>query len=159
MEKFPITQKGYELLEQEIKHLKYVERPAVITAISTAREFGDLSENAEYDSAREKQSFIEGRILELEDKFSRAEVIDITKLVPDSIKFGATVHLLDDDTEQECVYHITGEYEADSKQNKISTKSPVARALIGKTVGEVAEVTTPKGKKVFEILKITFEDL
>jgi transcription elongation factor GreA len=158
MEKFPITQKGYELLEQEIKHLKYVDRPAIIEAIATAREFGDLSENAEYESAREKQSFIEGRILELEDKLSRADIIDVSKLTPDSVKFGAVVYLLDDDTGENCVYQVTSEYEADLKKNKISTKSPIARALIGKMVGDAVEVSTPKGIKIFEILKITFDD-
>ena len=158
MDKFPITRKGYEKLEQEIKQLKTVERPAVIEAISTAREFGDLSENAEYHAARDKQSFIEGRILDLEDKFSRAEIIDTSKLKADSVKFGATVKLIDDDTEEESTYHITGEYEADISKSRISTKSPLAKALIGKSVGDVVEVSTPKGDKAFEILEISFAD-
>ena len=159
MDKFPITRKGYEKLEREIKQLKSVERPAVIEAISTAREFGDLSENAEYHAARDKQSFIEGRILDLEDKFSRAEIIDTSKLKADSVKFGATVKLIDDDTEEESTYHITGEYEADISKSRISTKSPLAKALIGKSIGDVVEVSTPKGDKAFEILDISFSDL
>jgi transcription elongation factor GreA len=159
MAKFPITPKGYEKLEQEIKYLKHTERHAVIEAIATAREFGDLSENAEYHAAREKQSFIEGRILDLESKFSRAEVIDSTKLLNDSVKFGATVKLIDDDTEEEYIYHIVGEYEADMKKSRISTQSPLAKALIGKSVGDVVEVLTPKGGKAYEILEINFAQL
>ena len=159
MDKFPITRKGYEKLEREIKQLKSVERPAVIEAISTAREFGDLSENAEYHAARDKQSFIEGRILDLEDKFSRAEIIDTSKLKADSVKFGATVKLIDDDTEEESTYHITGEYEADISKSRISTKSPLAKALIGKAIGDIVEVSTPKGDKALEILDISFADL
>ena len=159
MDKFPITRKGYEKLEREIKQLKSVERPAVIEAISTAREFGDLSENAEYHAARDKQSFIEGRILDLEDKFSRAEIIDTSKLKADSVKFGATVKLIDDDTEEESTYHIAGEYEADISKSRISTKSPLAKALIGKAIGDIVEVSTPKGDKAFEILDISFADL
>ncbi len=159
MDKFPITRKGYENLEQEIKQLKHVERPAVIEAISTAREFGDLSENAEYHAARDKQSFIEGRILDLEDKFSRAEIIDTSKLKADSVKFGATVKLVDDDTGEKSTYHITGEYEADITKSRISTRSPLAKALIGKAVGDIVEVSTPKGDKAFEILEISFAGL
>lgn len=157
MDKFPITQQGYDKLEQEIKQLKHVERPAIIEAIATAREFGDLSENAEYHAAREKQSFIEGRILDLEDKFSRAEIIDTSKLSTDSVKFGATVKVIDDDTEEESTYHIVGEYEADITKKRISTKSPLAKALIGKSVGDIVEVTTPKGGKAFEIVEISFQ--
>lgn len=159
MEKFPITKNGYEQLEQEIRQLKYVERPAIIEAIATARDFGDLSENAEYHAAREKQSFIEGRILDLEDKFSRAEIIDISKLKADTVKFGTTVQLLDEDTKEKCAYQITGEYEADSKKHKISTKAPLARALIGKAAGDFVEVFTPKGVKAYEILDISFADI
>jgi transcription elongation factor GreA len=159
MIKFPITQKGYEKLEQEIKQLKYTDRPAIIEAIATAREFGDLSENAEYHAAREKQSFMEGRILDLEDKFSRADVIDISKLSNDSVKFGAAVELIDDDTEEECIYHIVGEYEADISKRRISTKSPLAKALIGKKVGDVADVYTPKGSKTYEITNILLKEL
>lgn len=159
MVKFPITQKGYEKLEREIKQLKYTDRPAIIEAIATAREFGDLSENAEYHAAREKQGFIEGRISDLEDKFSRAEIIDSSKLSADSVKFGATVKLIDDDTEEECIYHIVGEYEADISKSRISTQSPLAKALIGKSVGDIVEVSTPKGSKVYEILEISFQEL
>lgn len=159
MVKFPITQKGYKKLEQEIKQLKYTERPAITEAIATAREFGDLSENAEYHAAREKQSFVESRIIDLEDKLARAEIIDSSKLKPDSVKFGATVNLIDDDTEEEYTYHIVGEYEADIKKGMISTQSPLAKALIGKAVGDVVEVSTPKGTKAYEVLKISFQDL
>jgi transcription elongation factor GreA len=158
MEKFPITQQGYDKLEKEIKQLKHVERPSIIEAIATAREFGDLSENAEYHAAREKQSFIEGRILDLEDKFSRAAIIDTSKLSADSVKFGATVKLIDDDTEEESIYIVVGEYEADITKRRISTKSPLAKALIGKAVGDIVEVTTPKGGKAFEIVEISFEN-
>ena len=159
MDKFPITQQGYDKLEQEIKQLKHVERHAIIEAIATAREFGDLSENAEYHAAREKQSFIEGRILDLEDKFSRAEIIDTYKLSTDSVKFGATVKVIDDDTEEESTYHIVGEYEADITKKRISTKSPLAKAIIGKSIGDIVEVTTPKGGKAFEIIEVSFQNL
>tara|TARA_B110000503_G_scaffold103741_1_gene154836 strand:- start:54 stop:542 length:489 start_codon:yes stop_codon:yes gene_type:complete len=159
MVKFPITQKGYEKLEQEIKYLKHTERPSVIEAIATAREFGDLSENAEYHAAREKQSFIEGRILDLESKFSRAEIIDSTKLSNDSVKFGATVKVIDDDSKEKYTYHLVGEYEADMKKRRISTQSPLAKALIGKSVGDIVEVSTPKGGKAYEILEISFIQL
>lgn len=157
--KFPITQKGFVQLEQEIRQLKYVDRPAIIEAIATAREFGDLSENAEYHAAREKQSFIEGRILDLEDKLSRAEVIDISKLSSDSVKFGATVKLIDDDTEEEAEYHIVGEYEADITKKRISIQSPLAKSLIGKSAGDIVEVSTPGGIKAYEILKISYKDI
>ena len=159
MVKFPITKKGFELLEKEIKHLKYVERPTIIDAIATAREFGDLSENAEYHAAREKQSFVEGRILDLEDKLSRGEIIDTSKLSNESVKFGATVKLIDDDTSEEATYIIVGEYEADISKKRVSIQSPVAKGLIGKAVGDVVEVITPKGKKVFEILEISYLDI
>lgn len=159
MAKFPITQKGFELLEKEIKHLKHVERPNTITAIATARDFGDLSENAEYHAAREKQSFIEGRILDLEDKLSRAEIIDVSKLSKESVKFGATVKLVDDDTSEESTYVIVGEYEADINKRRVSVQSPIAKALIGKAIGDIVEVTTPKGKRVFEILEISYQDI
>ena len=158
MDKFPITQQGYDKLEQEIKQLKHIERPAIIESIATAREFGDLSENAEYHAAREKQSFIEGRILDLEDKFSRSEIIDISKLSADSVKFGATVKIIDDDTEEENTYLVVGEYEADISKKRISTKSPLAKALIGKSIGDIVEVTTPKGGKAFEIIEISFQN-
>lgn len=160
MVKFPITKKGFELLEKEIKHLKHVERPSIIEAISTAREFGDLSENAEYHAAREKQSFVEGRILDLEDKLSRAEIIDTSKLSKESVKFGATVKLIDDDTEEEEVtYVIVGEYEADINKKRVSIQSPIAKSLIAKAVGDVVEVITPSGKKVFEILEISYQEI
>ena len=159
MVKFPITHKGFDNLEKEIKHLKHVGRPKTIEAIATAREFGDLSENAEYHSAREKQSFIEGRILDLEDKIARAEIIDTTKLSGDSIKFGATVKLIDEETEESVIYHIVGEYEADITKKRISIISPIAKALIGKSVGDVVEVTTPKGSKSYEVLEILYQQL
>lgn len=156
MDKFPISQKGYDRLEKEIKHLKTVERPAIIEAIATAREFGDLSENAEYHAAREKQSFIEGRILDLEDKFSRADIIDYTKFEGQQVKFGATVKLVDDETEEESTYLVIGEYEADISKGRISIMSPIAKALIGKSVGDLVEVVTPKGTKNYEILEVKF---
>lgn len=159
MSKFPITLKGREKLEKEIHYLKHDARPKVIQDIATAREFGDLSENAEYAAAKEKQSFIETRILELEDKLSRADVIDITKLSAETIKFGATVKLIDDDTEEEVVYHILGEYEADMTQNRISIQSPMAKALIGKKIGDIIEVVTPSKIKVYEVLEIKYEPL
>ncbi|MCC8417723.1 MAG: transcription elongation factor GreA [Rickettsia endosymbiont of Bryobia graminum] len=159
MIKFPITQKGFDKLEKEIKHLKHVERPEVIESIKTAREFGDLSENAEYHAAREKQSFIEGRILDLEDKLARAEVIDISKLSGGSIKFGATIKLVDDETEEVVTYHISGEYEADITKKIVSIASPIAKALIGKSVGDIIEVSTPKGSKSYEVLEISYNEL
>lgn len=159
MVKFPITHKGFDNLEKEIKHLKHIERPKVIDDIATAREFGDLSENAEYHAAREKQSFIEGRILDLEDKMARAEIIDISKLSADSVKFGATVKLLDDETEEIVIYHIVGEYEADISKKRISIASPTAKAMIGKSVGDVVEVITPGGQKSYEVLEISFQEL
>ena len=159
MVKFPITPQGYEKLQQEISHLKHVMRPEIIAAIATAREFGDLSENAEYHAAREKQSFNEGRILELEDKMSRAEIIDHTKFSNDSVKFGATVKLIDDDTEEESTYQIIGEYEMDINKKRISIQSPLAKALIGKSVGDIVEVSTPKGIKAYEILEIKFQEI
>ena len=159
MTKFPITIKGFEKLEQEIKHLKHVERPNIIEAISVAREFGDLSENAEYHAAREKQSFVEGRILDLEDKLARAEVIDITKLDGNTIKFGATVSLIDDETEEESVYCIVGEYEADITKKRVSIASPIAKALIGKGAGDIVEVATPRGSKSYEVLSVEYKEI
>jgi transcription elongation factor GreA len=159
MEKFPITIKGVEKLKEEIKYLKHTERPKVTKEIAVARDFGDLSENAEYHTARDKQSFIEGRILDLEDKMARAEVIDITKLSGDTIKFGALVELIDDETEETVTYHIVGEYEADINKKRISIVSPIARALIGKSVGDIVEVNTPKGSKSYEVVEIQYEDL
>ena len=159
MTKFPITHKGFDNLEKEIKHLKHVERPKIIDAIATARDFGDLSENAEYHAAREKQSFIEGRILDLEDKIARAEIIDISKLSGNTIKFGATVKLIDDESEEIVVYHIVGEYEADITKKRVSIMSPIAKALIGKGVGDVVEVSTPKNSKSYEVLEVSYQDL
>jgi len=158
MAKFPITQKGFEKLEKELKQLKNVERPSIIEAIASAREFGDLSENAEYHAAREKQSFVEARIVNLEDKLSRADIIDPSKLSTDSVKFGSTVKVLDDDTEEKSTYHIVGEYEADMTKSRISLQSPIAKALIGKKVGDIVEVSTPKGYKAFEILEISYQE-
>jgi transcription elongation factor GreA len=156
MDKIPVTAAGYARMEAELKNLKSVERPAVISAIAEAREHGDIKENAEYHSAKEKQSFIEGRIKELEATVSRAEVIDIASIKSDIVKFGATVTLADDDTGDESTYQIVGEYEADLKALRISLTAPLARALIGKKVGANVEVTTPKGTKSYEILAIKY---
>ena len=158
MIKFPITQKGFDNLEKELKNLKHIERPKTIEAIATAREFGDLSENAEYHAARDTQSFIEGRILDLEDKASRADIIDIRKLSGKQVKFGATVNLVDEETEEEVSYQIVGEYEANLTQKKISVVSPIAKALIGKSSGDIVEVSTPKGVKFYEILSVEFKE-
>jgi len=157
MEKIPMTAQGFSSLEAEIKHLKQVERPAVIKAISEARAHGDLSENAEYHSAKERQSFIEGRVLELEDKVSRAQVIDVSKLSGKVVKFGATVTLVDDDTDQKSKYQIVGDIEADFAKGRISISSPLARALIGKTAGDTAEVNTPSGGRSYEIMKVEYK--
>ncbi|MBL1146803.1 MAG: transcription elongation factor GreA [Pseudomonadota bacterium] len=157
MDKMPITTTGYQQLEAELKRLKSEERPAIIEAISAAREHGDLSENAEYHSAREKQSFIEGRIADLEDKMARAEIIDPKKIAGDTVKFSATIHVVDEDTEEELTYQIVGEYEADIDKNMLSLSAPLSRALIGKRVGDSVEVTTPKGSKAYEILGISYQ--
>jgi len=154
MEKVPMTGEGYRVLDEELKRLKSVERPSVIAAISEARSHGDLSENAEYHAAKERQSWIEGRIAEIEDKISRAQVIDVSKLSGAQIKFGATVTVVDEDTEGEARYQIVGEHEADVKQGRISVTSPIARSLIGKESGDVVEVNTPGGVKAYEILKV-----
>lgn len=155
MEKIPLTRAGYEKLEAELKQLKTEERPAIIRAIAEAREHGDLSENAEYHSAKEKQGFIEGRIKELEGIIGRADVIDPSKL-SGAVKFGATVQLVDEDTDEERTYQIVGEYEADIEAGKLNIKSPLARALIGKEEGDSVEVRTPGGEKAYEILEIKF---
>ncbi|MFC4350614.1 transcription elongation factor GreA [Fodinicurvata halophila] len=155
-EKVPMTASGYARLEEELKHLRSVARPEVIKAIAEAREHGDLSENAEYHAARERQSFIEGRLAELEDKISRAQVIDPSKLSGDTVMFGATVEVADEDTDQESTFQIVGETEAEVKEGRIAVTSPMARALIGKQEGESVEVTTPKGTKAYEILKIRY---
>lgn len=157
MEKIAITAVGFSQMEAELKQLKAVERPNIIAAIAEARAHGDLSENAEYSAAKEKQSFIEGRISELEAKISRADVIDIKSLKSDTIKFGATVRVVDEDTEEEATYQIVSEYEADLKAGKIALTAPIARALIGKKVGDSVEFTTPKGTKNFEVLNIIYE--
>lgn len=157
MEKIPMTAAGYSALEVEIKHLKTEERPAVIKAIAEARAHGDLSENAEYHSAKERQSFIEGRVMELEDKLSRAQVIDVSKLSGKVVKFGATVTLIDEDTEQKSKYQIVGDLEADFAKGRISISSPLARALIGKTVGDTVEVNTPSGGRSYEVTKVEFK--
>ena len=156
IEKIPMTAAGYANLEAEIKRLKTIERPAVIRQIEEARAHGDLSENAEYHAAKERQGFIEGRVMELEDKISRAQVIDVSKLSGKTIKFGATVTLVDEDTDEESRYQIVGEFEADVKEGRISIVSPMARALIGKTVGDTVEVATPGGGRSYDILKVEF---
>jgi transcription elongation factor GreA len=156
MEKVPMTAAGHLALEEELKRLKSIERPRIIQAIAEARAHGDLSENAEYHSAKESQSLNEGRIAELEDKISRAEVIDVSKLGGDTIKFGATVTLIDEDTEEEKKYQIVGETEADVKSGRVSITSPIARALIGKRVGDAVEVNAPGGGKSYEILAIAY---
>jgi transcription elongation factor GreA len=155
MEKIPMTRAGYVALDEELKQLKSVERPAVIRAIAEAREHGDLSENAEYHAAREKQSFIEGRVKELEAIISLAEVIDPSRL-SGSVKFGATVTLVDEDTEEERTYQIVGEPEADLEKGLLNIKSPLARALIGKDEGDSVEVKTPGGERSYEILSIRY---
>ena len=156
MDKFPLTKEGFTALEQELKNLKGVERPNIIAAIAEARSHGDLSENAEYSAAKEKQSFIEGRIQELEAVISRAQVIDPSLNKGDIVRFGAVVLVVDEDTDKESKYQIVGDYEADIEENKISLSSPLAKALIGKEVGDVAEYTAPGGKKSFEILEVIY---
>ncbi len=157
MAKIPMTAEGYNRLEEELKHLKHVERPAVIQAIAEARDHGDLSENAEYHAARERQSFIEGRVGELEDKIARAEIIDVSKLSGKQVMFGATVTLVDEDTDEKSSYQIVGADEADINKKRLSITSPLARALIGKTTGDNVEVTTPDGSKSYEIVRVAFK--
>ena len=152
-----MTAEGYRVLDDQLKQLKSVERPSVISAISEAREHGDLSENAEYHAAKERQGWIEGQIAEIEDKMARAQVIDVSKLSGSQVKFGATVTVVDEDTEEESRYQIVGEHEADVKQGKVSIASPIARALISKEVGDVVEVNTPGGVKAYEILKVEWK--
>ncbi|HHI71132.1 MAG TPA: transcription elongation factor GreA [Rhodobacteraceae bacterium] len=156
MEKIPLTRAGYDALDKELKTLKTEERPAVIRAISEAREHGDLSENAEYHAAREKQSFIEGRVKELEAILSLADVIDPSTL-SGSIKFGATVTLVDEDTDEEKTYQIVGEPEANIEKGLLNLKSPLSRALIGKEEGDSVEVRTPGGEKSYEIINIAYK--
>ncbi len=155
-QKIPMTSEGFVNLEDELRHLKNIARPEVIRAIALAREHGDLSENAEYSAARDRQSFIEGRVGELEDKIARAEVIDVSKLSGKTVKFGAKVSLIDEDTEEKLIYQIVGQDEADVKQGRLAITSPLARALIGKSVGESVEVNTPKGEKAYEITRVRF---
>ena len=155
MDKIPLTRAGHTALNEELKKLKSVERPAVIRAIAEAREHGDLSENAEYHAAREKQSFIEGRVKELEGILGLADVIDTSKLTG-TVKFGAHVTIVDEDTDEEKTYQIVGEPEADIENGRLNLKSPLARALIGKDEGDSVEVRTPGGEKAYEILKIVF---
>ena len=156
MEKVPMTRKGYDALNAELKHLKEEERPDVIRAISEARELGDLSENAEYHTARDRQSFIEGRIRELEAQISHAEVIDPAKMSGKTIRFGATIDLVDEDTEEERTYQIVGETEADIEHGKLNMRSPLARALIGKEEGDQVEVMTPGGGKSYEVVSVRY---
>lgn len=151
-----MTADGHSALDAELKNLKSVERPAIIQAIAEAREHGDLSENAEYHAAKEKQSFIEGRLAELEDKLARAQIIDTSKIAGDRIVFGATVTVIDVDTEKKSTYRIVGEDEADIEHGKVSITSPIARALIGKTEGDEAEVAAPGGAKAYEIAKVEY---
>ncbi len=152
-----MTAGGYQSLDDELKRLKTVERPSVIAAISEARSHGDLSENAEYHAAKERQGWIEGRIAEIEDKISRAQVIDVSKLSGAQVKFGATVTVIDEDTEEEGRYQLVGEHEADVKEGRVSITSPIARAMIGKEQGDVVEVNTPGGVKAYEILKVEWK--
>lgn len=155
-DKFPITPSGYKKLEAELQHLKVVERPAVINAIAEARAHGDLSENAEYTAAREKQCFIEAKILDLENQISRAMVIDMSDFKGTQVKFGARVTLLDEENEAEIVYTLVGNYEANLNEGRISIDSPLAKALIGKNKGDNIEVTTPRGTKYYEIVSVEY---
>lgn len=157
MKKVPMTGRGYSSLADELRRLKSVERPAIIRAIAEAREHGDLSENAEYHAAKERQAFVEGRVADLEDKLSRADVIDISKLSGGAIKFGANVCLADEETDEESTYQIVGTDESDVNAGLLSITSPLARALIGKAVGDSVEVTTPRGSKSYEIVKVVFK--
>lgn len=157
MQKIPMTATGYERLVEELKHLKSVERPAVIRAISEAREHGDLSENAEYHAAKERQGFIEGRVMEIEDKISRAEVIDTSKMTGKTVRFGATVVLADEDSGEENTYQIVGVDEADIKSGLLSITAPLARALVGKSEGDAVEVAAPGGSKGYEIVSVVYK--
>jgi transcription elongation factor GreA len=157
MERIPMTASGFKGLEEELNQLKNVERHAIIAAIAEARAHGDLSENAEYHAAKEKQSFIEGRVMELEDQIGRAEVIDISKLSGTSVMFGATVTLVDEDTDAQRKYQIVGDVESDAKSGRISISSPIARALIGKSKGDTVEVAAPGGARSYEVVKVEFK--
>lgn len=157
MDSFPITRKGKEKLEEELKKLKREDRPQVIQEIATARAHGDLSENAEYDAAKEKQSFIEGRISEIEDKLARAQVIDPSEIKSDTVKFGATVELLDLNTDEKKRYQIVGSEESDVKAGLLSIETPIAKALLNKKVGDVVTIRVPKGELELEVLSILYE--
>jgi len=157
MERVPMTVEGFRSLEAELHRLKSEERPRIIQAIAEARSHGDLSENAEYHAAKEQQGLNEARVADLEDRLGRADVIDTTKLSGDTVKFGATVTLVDEDTDEKVKYKIVGDFEASVKDGKISISSPIARALIGKSKGDTAEVTTPKGPRSYEVLKIEWK--
>ena len=157
MERVPMTGDGFRRLEMELKNLKTVERPAVIRALTEARAHGDLSENAEYLAAKELQGFIESRVLDIEDKLRRADVIDVSQLSGQTVKFGAKVVLADEDTDEESTYQIVGTDESDIKQGLLSITSPLARALIGKAQGDSVDVDTPRGRKGYEIVKVTFK--
>jgi len=157
MDKIPMTAPGFKALEDELNRLKNQERHEIIKAISEARAHGDLSENAEYHAAKERQSFIEGRVLELEDQIGRADVIDISKLSGASVKFGATVTLVDEDTTEKRRYQIVGDVESDAKKGRISLSSPIARALIGKSEGESFEFQAPNGTRNYEIIGVRYE--
>ncbi len=157
MEKIPMTQTGHAALEEELKRRQSVERPRIVEAIAEARSHGDLSENAEYHAAKEAQSHNEGRIAELEDQLARSEIIDVSKLSGDTIKFGATVTLIDEDTDKKAVWQIVGESEADAKKGRISITSPLARALIGKKKGASVEVVAPGGAKAYEVTKVDWK--
>jgi len=156
MEKIPMTQDGLVRLEDELRRLRTEERPAIIRAIAEAREHGDISENSEYHAARERQSFIEGRLAELEDVVSRAQVIDTSQLSGDIVRFGATVLLVDEETEEEATYRLVGSHEADAGAGLLSVTSPLGRALIGKTLGDMVEVKTPRGSRTYEVVKIGY---
>jgi transcription elongation factor GreA len=157
MEKIPVTRIGLDRLEKELKLLQSVERPAVIEAIAEARAHGDLKENAEYAAAKDKQSFVEGRILELKAVTSRAEVIELDAITHMHISFGATVKLVDEETDAETIYQIVGDYEADINEGRISTSAPISRALIGKNIGDSVEVNSPKGLRYYEVLEIDYK--
>jgi len=157
MEQIPVTKDGFEALSAEFEDLKTVQRPNVIEAIAAAREHGDLKENAEYHAAREQQSFIEGRIQELEAVLGRAQVIDPTTLSGDTVKFGATVEIVDEETDEESTYQIVGDYEADLESGKISISSPIAKGLIGKSEGDSVVIKTPKGARDYEILSVKYQ--
>lgn len=157
MQKYPMTVQGHAALETELKHLKSVERPEIINAISVARDHGDLSENAEYHAAKEKQGFIEGRIQELESKLSLAQIIDPTTMSGDVVRFGATVKIVNEDTDEESTYQIVGEDEANVKDGKISVTSPIARSMITKQIGDTFEVVAPGGSKGYEILEVHYK--